>query len=85
MSAYNDFDIIQFKEGDLALDRRFYQYRPSRGDKHHTVIEDERLDTIAFKYYRDSTLWYLIADVNEIFNPLAKLVPGTELLIPAAI
>lgn len=82
MSAYNDYTIVRFKEGDLALDRKFYSYMPSKADKTHVVVENERLDTIAFKYYKDSSLWYVIADVNEIFNPLKELEPGTKLLIP---
>ncbi len=84
MSAYNNFTIARFKDGELSLDRRVFNYRPSSNDKFHTVLEGERLDSIAYKYYKDSTLWHIIADVNVITNPFS-IEPGDELVIPALI
>jgi len=45
------------------------------------VKAGDRLDTIAFAVYDDSTKWRLIAERNGIYNPLT-LRPGTELSIP---
>lgn len=41
-----------------------------------------RLDRIAYEYYRDSSLWWAIAWVNNIKDALANLTPGTILKIP---
>ena len=82
MSAYSNQRVFRFKEGDVMADRIPFVWVPSQKDKTHVVVEGERLDTLAFKYYGNSTLWYVIADVNEIFNPFETLEPGEELLIP---
>ena len=57
-------------------------------DRYHTVKEYDRLDTIAYKYYKNiaedsSKYWWLIADANNIMNPfdLSEYV-GTEILVP---
>ncbi len=81
MSAYNQFLVAKFSNGQLSLDRQPYQYRPSSKDRTHIIVEGERLDTIAFKYYDNSTLWYILADVNGIINPF-DLTIGDEILIP---
>ena len=51
--------------------------------KVHVVVPGETIDAIAFQEYGDSTLWKLIADHNELDDPL-RLRPGQRLAIPAA-
>jgi nucleoid-associated protein YgaU len=46
-----------------------------------TVTDGDRIDAIANTVYGDAGKWRLIADYNELPNPLA-LQPGQELLIP---
>jgi hypothetical protein len=48
----------------------------------HRLGHGETLDRIAAKHYADSTRWRLIADANNVVDPIA-LVPGTLLIIPA--
>jgi len=48
----------------------------------HTVTGDERLDLIAFKYYRDPEKYWLIADANNEIDPEDLLEPGRQILIP---
>jgi hypothetical protein len=48
----------------------------------YRVIAGDRLDTIAAKVYQDSAKWRLIAEYNEISNPL-RLQPGQMIRIPA--
>lgn len=51
---------------------------------YHTVTEGQRLDTLAHAYFKDSTLWWRIADVNpEYFDPTDMLEPGSVIRIPA--
>lgn len=47
----------------------------------HTVGIGEIIDKIAWTYYRDSTLWWIIADVNEL-DYAFDLYPGQILTIP---
>lgn len=51
--------------------------------KVHVVVPGETIDAIAFEEYGDSALWKLIADHNELDDPL-RLRPGQRLAIPAA-
>ncbi len=41
----------------------------------------KRLDLIAYQYYRDVRLWWVIAEVNNIINPF-EVKSGTILRIP---
>ncbi len=48
----------------------------------HTVTAGERLDTLAYRYYRNAEKFWLIADANDELDPDDLLVPGRELRIP---
>jgi phage tail protein X len=51
---------------------------------YHRVIEGERIDTIAYDYYQNGTLWWKIADANpEVFDWF-DVPAGTTLRIPNA-
>ena len=54
-------------------------------DRHHVIVESDigRLDTISYNYYGTPSLWWVIAHVNNIINPINDLVPGDILLIPS--
>ncbi len=82
--AYYKVNIAKLGNGEFSLDRVPFIYIPSKNDRVHVVIEGDRLDTLAFKYYKNSTLWYIIADTNGIYNPF-ELEIGSELLIPGNI
>lgn len=57
-------------------------------DKYHTVVYSDRLDKLAYRYYKNvsddpSKLWWVIADANGIHNPLdLSTFVGKEILIP---
>jgi hypothetical protein len=49
---------------------------------HYTVVEGDRFDRLAYTYYQDQTLWWVIADANpEVFYP-DLLVEGSIIRIP---
>jgi nucleoid-associated protein YgaU len=56
----------------------------SRKDQFHRVTDDDvtRIDLLAWKYYGDCALWWVIAEANDIINPL-ELETGRVLRIPA--
>lgn len=68
--------------------RKFiYTYNPIRKD---VPIQDivylkqgQRLDQLAYEYAGDSTLWWVIADVNDIIDFPLSLPAGTKIKIPA--
>jgi nucleoid-associated protein YgaU len=56
---------------------------PVRGVIEHIVVEGERLDHIAQRYYGDPRKSWLILDANpEELHPLDLLQPGRRLKIP---
>lgn len=48
----------------------------------HYAGENDRLDSLAYKYYGSATLWWVIAKANELANGTITVKPGTKLLIP---
>ena len=48
----------------------------------HTFRADERLDLLAFRYYRNPEKFWLIADANTEMDPEDLLDPGRLLRIP---
>lgn len=79
---YEDSYIIEYPTGEQTLERFQYEHTKSVNDIHHTVLDGETIQSIAFKYYNDSGLWYMISDANSIYNPIDEILPGMQLLIP---
>lgn len=67
----------------------FPQESPIRVSTGETIYkvqagEEGRLDLIAAKAYGDTSLWWIIAAANNIFNPFAEMYAGMPLrIVPA--
>ncbi|TCO55772.1 LysM peptidoglycan-binding domain-containing protein [Actinocrispum wychmicini] len=48
----------------------------------HQVVAGDSLPQLAWQEYGDATAWRIIAEANDIDDPMT-LTPGTELLVPA--
>lgn len=48
----------------------------------HRVVAGDSLPQLAWREYGDATAWRVIAEANDIDDPMV-LVPGAELLVPA--
>lgn len=48
-----------------------------------TVGESLRLDILAQKYYNNPLLWWVIAQANDIYDPIQGVPAGTKLRIPS--
>jgi len=55
---------------------------PSNNDILITSTDTDYLDTLAHKYYKDATLWWIIANANNIGKGRLSIEPGTQLRIP---
>lgn len=69
-------------EGETINQMRIPEEAPAIGGAYYSVKQNEPLDLIAWKFYKDESLWYIIADVNEIDDPLTQLEAGTRIIIP---
>ena len=85
MSRYKTLMRIIETNGDEYIESYDEIIVPETSDDYfHEVQTGEvnRLDLISFKYYGTPLLWWVIAEVSEIINPL-KVPAGTILRIPS--
>lgn len=91
-SRYSTTPLYQLRAGPAAVSNSYVfgvwqrpiDFTDYDFDSYHIVTRDEvgRLDLIAYKYYNDSTLWWVIADANQLNNYLDDMFAGQELAIP---
>lgn len=63
--------------------KRGRRTRSLTGSFLYQVKEGDRLDLLAFKFYRTPRKWWLICDANpDLMHPDELLVPGRQLVIP---
>lgn len=48
----------------------------------HYAGANDRLDTLAYKYYGTPSMWWVIAKANSLVNGTIRIRPGTKLVIP---
>lgn len=59
--------------------------KPSVSDILITTSDTDYLDTLANKYYKDPTLWWVIAGVNNIGKGRLSIPQGMQIRIPTNI
>jgi nucleoid-associated protein YgaU len=77
---------LQTPAGPVAyVTRRFLpRFTPAGAVQYHTVVQGERLDTIAARYFGDPTQFWRICDANDALLPEdLTATPGTVLSIPS--
>ena len=79
----------EFNETKKTFDGRevykssFIPNIPLRDDDIYVATETgDRLDTLAFQFYGDSSLWWVIASANNIHDAPIGFQEGTILRIP---
>lgn len=75
---------ILFKDGQAEFigTRQRIDTTPRLDDVFHTVIEGDRADLIAWRYYARPELWWVVCDYNDLFFPL-ELEVGAVLRLPS--
>ena len=87
-NPYSNGTQIVFTSGEGKLLRNKIDYAPKEGDDYYTVKIGDDMTGIAYQHYRDkvdrpSRYWYVIADANNIQNPLdLTSFVGLEIVIP---
>lgn len=46
-------------------------------------VDVGRLDLLAYEFYGNVRLWWIIATVNNLVDPIGDMYPGQKLYIPA--
>ena len=82
-SRYKYNKIKNTNDGRRVYRSKIYPQIPLRDDDIYVATETgDRLDTLAYQYYEDSSLWWIIASANNIHNAPFGLKDGTILRIP---
>jgi hypothetical protein len=83
-SRYEHVGTYQAQTSDgrtvTTLNMRFIP--PTPAGYHHTFTAAERLDLLAYTFYRNPEKFWLIADANIEMDPDDLLEAGRRLLIP---
>jgi len=82
----NGFNVYKTKDGypffNLLATRIFPNELEPYSYKNHTVKEGETLHNIAYQYYKNIKLWWVIAEANHIQNPFDAMTAGLVLKVP---
>ena len=84
MSRYDNVEILKDRSGRRF--RRTIKYpiiEPHINDTYIIGMVGDRLDTLAFKYYKDSSLWWVIAEANNIGKGDLVVPSGVQIRIPS--
>jgi len=84
MTRYNNSTILKTQQGIPYEKGKFYPNIPlSESDVYIITTVGDRLDYLAYTYYNDSEMWWVIAAANNnATNGFLFPVPGTQLRIP---
>jgi len=80
-NPYSTGKVTTFTSTPSLLERGKLAYTPTLDDELYEVTEGEDLTTIAGLKYADSKYWWVIADANDIENPL-DITGHNSLIIP---
>ena len=85
-TRYSYTRIKKDKDGRRVLTPTIYPRIPIRDTDIFIYPKyGDRLDTLAFKHYGDTSLWWIIAKANEIDKGTIGLDPTKQIRIPVEI
>ena len=83
MGRYDNTSITLNRKNQRVLVPTLYPEIPlSDSDQFVYPKDGERLDNLAYKYYNDSSLWWIIAQANELGKGRTILNPNFQIRIP---
>ena len=84
---YNNNTILKTKNGNRYYKQKFYPVIPYSDDDDYAITtHGDRLDIIAYRYYNDVSLWWIISKANDnISNDSLVLPTGIQIRIPTNI
>ena len=86
MGRYDDILLKFNKKGQRVLVPTLYPTIPISDNDQFVYPQDgDRLDNLAYKYYNDASLWWVIAQANELGKGRTILNPNFQIRIPGNI
>lgn len=85
MARYDNNTILKTTDGTPYYKGKSYPNIPlSESDVYVITTIGDRLDYLAYRYYRDSELWWIISAANNNVTKGSLFpTPGTQLRIPS--
>ena len=81
-SRYQNNKTKKLDDGRTVYRSKIYPQIPLKDNDIYVASETgDRLDTLAYQYYGDASLWWIIASANNIHNAPFGLKDGTILRI----
>ena len=82
-NRYENIEILKTELGKRYKKTiRYPKMEKTTEDKYIISIQGDRLDNLAFKYYEDSRLWWILARANNLGKGDMEIPIGTQLRIP---
>jgi len=82
-SRYEKNITQKLKDGREVYRTQIYPNIPLKdSDMYIVTQEGDRLDTLAYQYYGDQSLWWIIATANNIHDASFAVEDGTILRVP---
>lgn len=83
MKRYSNTPVVNRYDGKrVYITTTYPTIIPSERDLVIVSNESDYLDALAFKYYQDPTLWWIIAAANNLGKGRMSVEPGLTLRIP---
>lgn len=81
---HQTIDFLSFFPNENQYPIVFYQFdTPGTTSWYeHTYTQGERLDQLAYQYYKRPDFWWLIPEYNPQVPDFTSITPGTVLRIP---
>lgn len=84
MKKYNNLAILKNNSGVSYRTNPIYpNISPSADDFYILTTIGDRYDTLARQFYKDPSLWWIIASANNSEKASLVVEPGVQLRIPA--
>ena len=82
-SRYNNTKVKMSRDGKRVFKPTIYPKIPIKDSDVFIYPKfGDRLDNLAYKYYKDTTLWWIIAKANGLDEAHIGLTPDEQIRIP---
>ena len=83
MNRYEKIEILRTESGKRFKKTILYPKMNKKSDDIYIIaIQGDRLDNLAYKYYQDSRLWWILARANYLGKGDLSIPIGKQIRIP---
>lgn len=84
MNRYENISVVKNERGIRYYKANIYPHiQPTDEDIYMITTAGDRYDLLAYQYYKDKTLWWIIPIANQLNCDTLSPQPGLQIRIPA--